>query len=75
VRWKCAWSAKTLVPSDMAQMGVRVCNTLEEGIKKRDADVVIMLRRCRAGAGQRANAEQPGVSKVSLDLKAATGKT
>jgi aspartate carbamoyltransferase catalytic subunit len=33
---------KTLVPSDMAQMGVRVCHTLEEGIK--DADVVIMLR-------------------------------
>jgi aspartate carbamoyltransferase catalytic subunit len=33
---------KTLVPADMAQMGVRVCNTLEEGIK--DADVVIMLR-------------------------------
>jgi aspartate carbamoyltransferase catalytic subunit len=23
---------KTLVPADMAQMGVRVCNTLEEGI-------------------------------------------
>ena len=33
---------KTLVPSDMAPMGVRVCHTLEEGIK--DADVVIMLR-------------------------------
>jgi aspartate carbamoyltransferase catalytic subunit len=33
---------RTLVPSDMAQMGVRVCHTLEEGIK--DADVVIMLR-------------------------------
>ncbi|TAG33045.1 MAG: aspartate carbamoyltransferase catalytic subunit, partial [Polaromonas sp.] len=33
---------KTLVPSDMAQMGVRVCHTLEEGI--RGADVVIMLR-------------------------------
>jgi aspartate carbamoyltransferase catalytic subunit len=33
---------KTLVPSDMAQMGVRVCHTLEEGIK--DCDVVIMLR-------------------------------
>jgi aspartate carbamoyltransferase catalytic subunit len=27
---------------DMAQMGVRVCHTLEEGIK--DCDVVIMLR-------------------------------
>jgi aspartate carbamoyltransferase catalytic subunit len=33
---------KTLVPSDMAQMGVRVCHTLEEGI--RGCDVVIMLR-------------------------------
>ena len=33
---------RTLVPGDMAQMGVRVCHTLEEGI--RDADVVIMLR-------------------------------
>ena len=33
---------KTLVPSDLAQMGVRVCHTLEEGI--RDCDVVIMLR-------------------------------
>ena len=33
---------KTLVPADMAQMGVRVCHTLEEGI--RDCDVVIMLR-------------------------------
>ena len=33
---------RTLVPGDMAQMGVRVCHTLEEGIK--DADVVIMLR-------------------------------
>ena len=33
---------KTLVPADMAQMGVRVCNTLEEGIK--GADVIIMLR-------------------------------
>ena len=33
---------KTLVPSDMAQMGVRVCHTLEEGI--RGADVIIMLR-------------------------------
>jgi aspartate carbamoyltransferase catalytic subunit len=33
---------KTLVPSDLAQMGVRVCHTLQEGIK--DADVVIMLR-------------------------------
>jgi aspartate carbamoyltransferase catalytic subunit len=33
---------KTLVPSDMAQMGVRVCHTLEEGI--RDCDGVIMLR-------------------------------
>ena len=33
---------KTLVPSDMAGMGVRVCHTLEEGI--RDCDVIIMLR-------------------------------
>jgi aspartate carbamoyltransferase catalytic subunit len=33
---------KTIVPAEMAQMGVRVCNTLEEGI--RGADVIIMLR-------------------------------
>jgi aspartate carbamoyltransferase catalytic subunit len=33
---------KTLVPGDMAQMGVRVCHRLEEGI--RDCDVIIMLR-------------------------------
>jgi len=33
---------KTLVPDDMAKMGVRVCNKLEEGIK--GCDVVIMLR-------------------------------
>ncbi len=33
---------KTLVPADMAPMGVRVCHTLEEGI--RGCDVVIMLR-------------------------------
>jgi len=33
---------QTLVPADMAPMGVRVCHTLEEGIK--GADVVIMLR-------------------------------
>ena len=33
---------KTLVPSDMAAMGVRVCHNLQEGIK--GADVVIMLR-------------------------------
>ena len=33
---------RTLVPADMAQMGVRVCHTLEEGI--RGCDVVIMLR-------------------------------
>jgi len=33
---------KTLVPSDMAPMGVRVCHTLQEGIK--GCDVVIMLR-------------------------------
>ncbi len=33
---------KTLVPADMAQMGVRVCHTLAEGI--RDCDVVITLR-------------------------------
>ena len=33
---------KTLVPSDMAQMGVRVFHSLEEGI--RGCDVIIMLR-------------------------------
>ena len=33
---------RTLVPSEFADMGVRVCHTLEEGIK--DADVVITLR-------------------------------
>src|SRR5665811_1720229 len=33
---------KTLVPSDMAPMVVRVCHTLAEGIK--GADVIIMLR-------------------------------
>lgn len=33
---------KTLAPGDLAPMGVRVCHTLEEGI--RDADVIIMLR-------------------------------
>ena len=33
---------RTLVPSDMAQMGVRVFHNLEEGI--RDCDVIIMLR-------------------------------
>ena len=33
---------RTLVPADIAQMGVRVCHSLEEGI--RDCDVVIMLR-------------------------------
>ncbi len=33
---------KTLVPADLAPMGVRVCHTLQEGIK--DCDVVIMLR-------------------------------
>ena len=33
---------KTLVPADMAQMGVRVCHSLEEGLK--GCDVVIMLR-------------------------------
>ena len=33
---------RTLVPSDMANMGVRVFNTLEEGIK--GCDVIIMLR-------------------------------
>ena len=34
---------RTLVPSDLAQMGVRVFHNLEEGI--RDCDVIIMLRR------------------------------
>ena len=33
---------KTLVPADMAQMGVRVCHTLDEGL--RECDVVIALR-------------------------------
>ena len=33
---------RTLVPADMAPMGVRVCHNLEEGI--RDCDVIIMLR-------------------------------
>jgi aspartate carbamoyltransferase catalytic subunit len=33
---------RTLAPGDFAPMGVRVCHTLEEGI--RDADVIIMLR-------------------------------
>ena len=33
---------KTLVPGDLAQMGVRVCHDMAEGL--RDADVVIMLR-------------------------------
>src|SRR3990167_6785404 len=33
---------RTLVPGDLSQMGVRVCHTLEEGIK--DCDVVITLR-------------------------------
>ena len=33
---------KTLVPADLAQMGVRVCHNLEEGL--RDCDVVITLR-------------------------------
>jgi aspartate carbamoyltransferase catalytic subunit len=33
---------KTLVPGDLRAMGVRVCHTLEEGL--RGADVVIMLR-------------------------------
>jgi len=33
---------KTLVPSDLAAMGVRVCHKMEEGIK--DADVIITLR-------------------------------
>jgi len=33
---------KTLVPSDLAGMGVRVCHDMAEGV--RDADVVIMLR-------------------------------
>ena len=33
---------KTLVPNDLAAMGVRVCHDMVEGI--RDADVIIMLR-------------------------------
>jgi len=33
---------KTLVPGDLAAMGVRVCHDMREGV--RDADVIIMLR-------------------------------
>jgi aspartate carbamoyltransferase catalytic subunit len=33
---------KTLVPSDLREMGVRVCHSMDEGI--RGADVIIMLR-------------------------------
>jgi aspartate carbamoyltransferase catalytic subunit len=33
---------KTLVPSDLKEMGVRVCHDMAEGV--RDADVIIMLR-------------------------------
>ena len=33
---------KTLVPNDLAAMGVRVCHDMVEGV--RDADVIIMLR-------------------------------
>ena len=33
---------RTLIPGDLREMGVRVCHSLEEGIK--DADVIIMLR-------------------------------
>ncbi|HMT65551.1 MAG TPA: aspartate carbamoyltransferase catalytic subunit, partial [Ottowia sp.] len=33
---------RTLVPGDLAPMGVRVCHTLQEGIQ--DADVIITLR-------------------------------
>ncbi len=33
---------KTLVPGDLKDMGVRVCNDMAEGVK--DADVIIMLR-------------------------------
>jgi aspartate carbamoyltransferase catalytic subunit len=33
---------KTLVPGDLAGMGVRVCHSMAEGV--RDADVIIMLR-------------------------------
>ena len=33
---------RTLVPGDLAAMGVRVCHDMAEGI--RDADVIIMLR-------------------------------
>ena len=39
---------RTLVPGDLAPLGVRVCHTLEEGIK--DADVVITLRACKTSA-------------------------
>jgi aspartate carbamoyltransferase catalytic subunit len=33
---------KTLVPNDLSAMGVRVCHSLDDGLK--DADVIIMLR-------------------------------
>ena len=33
---------KTLVPNDLAAMGVRVCHDMTEGV--RDADVIVMLR-------------------------------
>jgi aspartate carbamoyltransferase catalytic subunit len=33
---------KTLVPKDLSAMGVRVCHSLDDGLK--DADVIIMLR-------------------------------
>lgn len=33
---------KTLVPGDLSAMGVRVCHSLDDGLK--DADVIIMLR-------------------------------
>jgi aspartate carbamoyltransferase catalytic subunit len=50
---------RTLVPGDMAQMGVRVCHTLEEGIK--DADVVIMLRLQNERMSGALLPSQPGV--------------
>ena len=50
---------RTLVPSDLSQMGVRVCHTLEEGIK--DCDVVITLRLQNERMSGRAAAVEPGV--------------
>jgi aspartate carbamoyltransferase catalytic subunit len=39
---------RTLIPSDLREMGVRVCHSLEEGL--RGADVVIMLQWAKSDA-------------------------